>query len=142
MKDHSSRRVGAKYPAVVKNESLLNDIGWGSRKSQEIGHRKQKLPRTSYKIVYVEEGEGGGKKALAPDLAIDSRRLAYASNAVVAQNGAILIFLILQYFFYLIVLRSQQELRDNRLRTLKVNKSYTKHLNKSQKEHQGSMMHA
>ena len=31
-KDHSSQRVGVKYPAVVKNGSLLNDIGWGSRK--------------------------------------------------------------------------------------------------------------
>ena len=55
-------------------------LAGAQEKSQEIGHRKQKLPRTSYKIVYVEEGEGGGKKALAPDLAIDSRQVVYASN--------------------------------------------------------------
>ena len=62
-------------------DHYLMTLAGAQEKSQAIGHRKQKLPMTSYKIVYVEGGEGGGKKALAPDLAVALRQLAYASKA-------------------------------------------------------------
>ena len=56
MKDHLSQRVG---PSTQQCKEQIITKG----NSQAIGHKKQKLPRTRYKTVYVEEGEGGGKKA-------------------------------------------------------------------------------